>query len=81
MVQPLTRHGDDLVLVLDKSIIRALGITDETQVSVSVSVASDSIIVTPVRPDDNDRERRRRFEDAKRETFEKYDAVFRRLAE
>ena len=77
MVQTLTRYGDRLALVLDKSILDSLNIAEGTPLSVTVS--EGSLVVAPVKAEDA--ERRRRFEEAKRATFEKYDDVFRRLAE
>ena len=78
MLQTLTRHGDGLALLLDQSILDQLKIDADTPLS--VTVAGNTLVVSPVAGPDDD-ERRRRFEEAKRETFERYDGVFRRLAE
>ncbi len=75
MVQTLQRHGDRLALVLDQSVLDSLGVGEGTPLSVTVS--GNCLVVTPV----EDPERRRQFEEAKRDTFERYDDVFRKLAE
>ena len=75
MVQTLTRHGDGFALVLDQATLDSLGIGADTPVSVTVT--GNTLVVTPARDED----RRRRFEEAKRDTFERYDDVFRKLAE
>lgn len=77
MVQTLTAHGDRLALVLDKHTIESMGIDADTPLSVTVS--GNSLVITPLNRDDPDR--RKHFEEAKRDTFERYDDVFRRLAE
>jgi hypothetical protein len=75
MVQTLTRHGDRLALLLDQATLDSLGINADTPVSVTVT--GKSLVVTPIASED----RRRKFEEGMRDTFERYDDVFRKLAE
>lgn len=61
--------------MIDPSILRELGV--DVSSSVSLTVSGGILHVTPVPADD----RRARFEAAKKDTFDKYDDVFRKLAE
>ena len=46
MIKTLQKHGNSQALVIEKSILDALGIDSNTQLAVSVS--AQSLIVTPV---------------------------------
>lgn len=77
MRQTLTRIADRLALVLAPELLASVGI--EATTPLSVSVVGDSLVITPV--DAGSEERRARFESAVKDTFDRYDDVFRRLAE
>ena len=46
MVKTLQKHGNSRALVIDKTLMEALGIDDESPLQISVS--GNSLIVTPV---------------------------------
>ncbi len=46
MIKTLQKHGNSQALVIEKSILDALGIDSNTQLAVSVS--AQSLIITPV---------------------------------
>lgn len=75
MRKRLTRSGNSLALVIDKSLLEALEIDAETELELSTD--GDVLVVTPVR----DRRRVRRTAELVAEAHERYGGVFRRLAE
>lgn len=74
MVKTLTRHGNSLAFVIDKPILDLLNIDADTPLSVTTD--GRSLVISPADP-----KRRKKFEAAMKNTFEKYDQVFRKLAE
>ena len=75
MRKRLTRSGNSVALVLERPILKALGIDAGAEVEVSTN--GDVIVVTPVRS----RRRAQRLAAALEEVNERYAGVFRRLAE
>lgn len=75
MRKRLTRSGNSLALVLDKSLLEALEIDGDTELELSTD--GDVLVVTPVR----DQRRKRRTAELVAEAHERYGGVFRRLAE
>jgi antitoxin component of MazEF toxin-antitoxin module len=75
MRKRLTRSGNSLALVIDKSLLEALEIDAETELELSTD--GDVLVVTPVR----DPGRNERTAELVAEAHEKYGGVFRRLAE
>jgi len=75
MRKHLTRSGNSLALVIDKSLLEALEIDADTELELSTD--GDVLVVTPVR----DRRRSKRTADLVAEAHDQYGGVFRRLAE
>jgi antitoxin MazE len=75
MAKKLTRTGNSLALVLDKPILEATGIDDETPLEVSTD--GDVIIVSPVRSKRRTAKLKKILEDLHRD----HAGAFRRLAE
>lgn len=75
MIQKLSKHGENLALVIDPSILEQLGIDETT--ALEISTKGESLIVAPVR----DEQRRQRFEQALKSTNERYGQALKRLAE
>lgn len=75
MRKRLTRSGNSLALVIDRSLLDALEIDAETELELSTD--GDVLVVTPVR----DPRRAKRTTDLVAEAHEQYGGVFRRLAE
>jgi antitoxin MazE len=75
MVKKLSKHGNSLALVIDRSILDLLNIDEET--SLEVSTDGEALIVAPVR----DRKRRKKFEEALAASNERYGSALKRLAE
>lgn len=75
MVKTLTRTGNSLALVLDRSILDATGIDANTKLEVSTD--GDVIVVTPVRSKKRTARLRKVLDDLDRE----HAGAFRRLAD
>jgi antitoxin component of MazEF toxin-antitoxin module len=75
MVKKLTRTGNSLALVLERPILEATGIDDETPLEVSTD--GDVIIVSPVRS----HQRTAKLRKILGELHRKHAGAFRRLAE
>ncbi len=75
MIKKLSKHGNSLALVIDRSILDLLGITEQT--SLEISTDGESLVVAPLR----DKKRRKRFEDALASSNERYGNALKRLAE
>ncbi len=74
MIRKLSRHGDELVLVLDRGLLEQLKIDETTPLEVTTD--GHALTVSPV-----DDEHRRRFRAALESTNERYGETLRRLAE
>ncbi|MGD9723566.1 MAG: hypothetical protein AB7O59_19210 [Pirellulales bacterium] len=75
MIKKLTRHGNELVLVLDPSLLAQLQIDEDTLLDVKAD--GRSLVVSPT----VDAAYREQFERANSAVNERYDATFKRLAE
>lgn len=75
MIKKLSKHGNSLALVIDRSILDLLDIDEET--SLEISTDGEALVVAPVR----DKKRRKRFEDALKSTNERLGKALKRLAE
>jgi antitoxin component of MazEF toxin-antitoxin module len=75
MVKKLSKHGNSLALVIDRSILDLLKIDDDT--SLELTTDGECLIVAPVR----DKKRRKRFEQALASSNERYAKALKRLAE
>lgn len=75
MVKKLSKHGNSLALVIDRSILDLLGINEKT--SLELSTDGEALIVAPVR----DKKRKKRFEEALAASNERYGKALKRLAE
>lgn len=75
MVKKLSKHGNSLALVIDRSILDLLGINEETQLEISTD--GEALVVAPVQ----DRKRRKKFEQALASSNERYGKALKRLAE
>jgi len=71
----LTRSGNSLALIIDRSLLEALQIDADTELELSTD--GDVLVVTPVR----DPQSARRTAELVAEAHEQYGGVFRRLAE
>lgn len=74
MVRKLIRHGNDLALVIEESVLIQLGINETTPLSISIE--GDALVVAPVR----DR-RAACFVEALEQVNSRYRVVLSRLAE
>ncbi|HKY35130.1 MAG TPA: hypothetical protein VJN18_04255 [Polyangiaceae bacterium] len=75
MTKKLTRTGNSLALVLDRPILDATGIDDQTPLEVSTD--GDVIVVTPIRPKRRTSKLKKVLERLHRE----HAGAFKRLAE
>ena len=75
MAKKLTRTGNSLALVLERPILDATGIDDETLLEVSTD--GDVIIISPVRS----KRRTKKLKEILEELHREHAGAFRRLAE
>jgi antitoxin component of MazEF toxin-antitoxin module len=75
MIKKLSKHGNSLALVIDRSILELLGIDEKT--SLELSTDGEALVIAPVR----DRKRRKKFEDALAASNQRYGKALKRLAE
>ena len=75
MVKTLQKHGNSRALVIDKTLMEALGIDDESPLQISVS--GNSLIVTPVHVGVG----RERVEESIAKLRPRYGDMLKRLAE
>lgn len=74
MIKRLTKHGNSLALVIDRSVLELLKIDNDTPLEVSTD--GNVLIVSPVR----DEARAARFREALENTNRKYGRALKRLA-
>jgi antitoxin component of MazEF toxin-antitoxin module len=75
LTKKLSRHGNSLALVIDRSILELLGIDERT--SLEISTDGRALVVVPA----HDRQRRKRFQDALTACNQDYGKALKRLAE
>jgi antitoxin component of MazEF toxin-antitoxin module len=75
MIKKLSKHGNSLALVIDRSILELLRIDEQT--SLELSTDGEALVVAPVR----DKKRKKKFEDALAASNERYGKALKRLAE
>lgn len=75
MIKKLSKHGNSLALVIDRSVLDLLEIDEHTPLEISTD--GEALVVAPVR----DRKRRQRFERALAASNERYGRALKRLAE
>jgi antitoxin MazE len=75
MIKKLTRHGNSLALVMDRGVLDLLRIDADTPLDISTD--GEVLIISPVR----DEKRRKKFEEAVRETNRKYGRALKKLAD
>lgn len=75
MIKKLTRHGNSLALVMDRGVLDLLSIDTDTPLDISTD--GEVLIISPVR----DEKRRKKFEEAVRETNRKYGRALKKLAD
>ena len=74
MTKTLTKHGNSLALVIDRSVLNLLNIDSDTPLDVSTD--GKVLILAPVR----DVKRRKRFEAALEKANRRYGRMLKRLA-
>jgi antitoxin component of MazEF toxin-antitoxin module len=75
MIKKLTRHGNSLALVMERGVLDLLNIDADTPLDISTD--GEVLVITPIR----DEKRRKKFEEALRETNRKYGRALKRLAQ
>ena len=75
MIKKLSKHGNSLALVIDRSILELLGIDETT--SLDISTDGRALVIVPA----PDKRRRKRFEEALAAGNEQYGEALKRLAE
>ena len=73
-IKKLTKLGNNLALVLDKSILTQMGLSEAGEVQVTLH--GQQLVVTPVRPRIPDEKRQESLD----KVVGEYDELFRRLA-
>ncbi len=75
LTKKLSKHGNSLALVIDRSILELLGIDEET--TLDISTDGRALVVVPA----HDKRRRKRFRDALTACNQQYGKALKRLAE
>jgi antitoxin component of MazEF toxin-antitoxin module len=75
MIKKLTKHGNSLALVMERGVLDLLKIDADTPLDISTD--GEVLIISPVR----DGKRRKKFEEAVRETNRKYGRALKKLAD
>jgi len=75
MIKKLSKHGNSLALVIDRSILELLGIDEQT--SLELSTDGEALVIAPVR----DKARKKQFEAALASSNKRYEKSLKRLAE
>lgn len=72
MKKKLTKHGNDFVLVLDKALLKNLGITTKTELTLSVE--KGNLVVKPTKKET------KTIEQSADKIIKKYHSVLKKLA-
>ena len=75
MIKKLTKHGNSLALVLDRSVLDLLKIDADTPLEISTD--GQVLIISPKR----DEAHHKKFEDALKKTNKKFGHMLKRLAD
>jgi len=75
LTKKLSKHGNSLALVIDRSILELLGIDEQTPLEISTD--GRALVVTPA----HDKRRRKRFQEALGDCNRQYGKALKRLAE
>ena len=75
LTKKLSKHGNSLALVIDRSILELLGIDEGT--TLDISTDGRALVVVPA----HDKRRRKRFQDALTACNQDYGKTLKRLAE
>jgi antitoxin MazE len=75
MTKKLSKHGNSLALVIDRSILELLGIDEQT--TLGISTDGRALVIAPT----HDKRRRKQFQQALAACNEQYGAALKRLAE
>ena len=75
MTKKLSKHGNSLALVIDRSILELLGIDEKT--TLDITTDGRALVIAPA----PDHRRRKRFQQALTACNEQYGAALKRLAE
>lgn len=73
MIKKLTKHGNSMALVIERSVLDLLKIDNETPLDISTD--GQVLVISPVR----DKQRRKRFEEALKQANQKYGRALKRL--
>lgn len=74
MVKHLVQHGNSKAIVIDKSILQAAGLDENTLFQIVVD-SNCGVTIQSVRPVNT------KFEEAKKTVFSEYEELFRRLSD
>ncbi len=75
MTKKLSKHGNSLALVIDRSILELLGIDEQT--TLNISTDGRALVIVP----SHEKRRRKRFEEALSACNDRYGKALKRLAE
>ena len=75
MTKKLSKHGNSLALVIDRSILELLGIDSQTPLDISTD--GRALVIVPTQ----EKRHRKRFEDALASCNQHYGKTLKRLAE
>ncbi len=75
MIKKLSKHGNSLALILDRSILDLLSIDEDTELEISTD--GQALVIAPAHA----KKRRKQFDNALADTNARYGKALKRLAE
>lgn len=77
----MTKLGNSAAVVIDKNIMELLDMDSSTPVEISLGADGASLVLRPIRDEQELEDRRRRFEAAKKESIKRQGGALKKLAD
>ena len=78
MIKKLTKQGNELALIIDKSVLESLGIDEKTDLE--IVVMGGNLIIKPKSTSKATKKHQKNLEDSAKRIIDKYGPVFKKLA-
>jgi antitoxin component of MazEF toxin-antitoxin module len=78
MIKKLTKQGNELALIIDKSVLESLGIDEKTDLE--IVVMGGNLIIKPKSTSKATKKQQKNLEDSAKRIIDKYGPVFKKLA-
>ncbi|MCX5922457.1 MAG: hypothetical protein NTX86_03960 [Candidatus Dependentiae bacterium] len=79
MTKTLTKHGDNLALIIDQSLLKKLKINQKTELELSIK--NGTLIIKPIeKPEKKTKSKDEKIDEVAKKIMKKYASVFKKLA-